>query len=200
MKKIIWKAVPPCLLHVYCRWVEEFIALAALPTSHFVSNNPLHSEQVAWHRHSVTNKARFFWLQVFIKYVAMAKKKDDREPYAMIHHVRVHNGELFFSKHLITTLNLNKTSTSKTPPKRQEKVIRHLTLFSLQGGVHLPILRPVTLYMTEKYRPERPEDVLVPEPREACVLYCLLRAFKPATFACNKYGRCKNWDDMLGHD
>lgn len=47
----------------------------------------------------------------------------------------------------------------------------------------MPILRPVTLYMTERYRPERPEDVLVPEPREACVLYCLLRAFKPATWS-----------------
>lgn len=30
------------------RWLEEFTALASLPTSLFVSNNPLHAEQVAW--------------------------------------------------------------------------------------------------------------------------------------------------------
>ena len=30
------------------RWIDDFIALASLPSSLFVSNNPLHSEQVAW--------------------------------------------------------------------------------------------------------------------------------------------------------
>eukprot|EP00438_Fugacium_kawagutii_P014177 Skav207943 [mRNA] locus=scaffold108:272844:276368:+ [translate_table: standard] len=81
------------------KWVQDFIALAALPTSLFVSNNPLHAEQVVW-----------------------------------------------------------------------------------QSGVRLPVLRPVTLYISERYQPERPDDILVPEPREACVLYCLLRSFTPAGY------------------
>eukprot|EP00913_Durusdinium_trenchii_P029836 g27959.t1 len=80
----------------WSRWLDDFIELAALPSSLFVSNNPLHSAQVDW-----------------------------------------------------------------------------------QSGVRLPVLRPVALYITERFRPERLQEVLVPEPREACVLYCMLRAFTP---------------------
>ena len=73
-KTALWNVVPGCLLHVYCRWVEEFITLAALPTSHFVSNNPLHSEQVAWQSHSVTDSKAKFLLVASFRKVAMAGK------------------------------------------------------------------------------------------------------------------------------
>lgn len=68
------------------RWIDDFVAMAALPTSLFVSNNPLHSEQVLW-----------------------------------------------------------------------------------QSGLRLPVMRPCVLYITERYGAQRALDVLVPEPREACV-------------------------------
>ncbi|CAJ1360430.1 unnamed protein product [Effrenium voratum] len=90
----------------WSRWIDDFIALASLPSSLFVSNNPLHSEQVAW-----------------------------------------------------------------------------------QSGVRLPVLRPVVLYLKERYNPQRLEEVLVPEPREACVLYCVLRAFVPSGYPLRFLGK-----------
>ena len=80
--------------------------MAALPTSFFVSNNRLHSEQVAW-----------------------------------------------------------------------------------QSGVRLHVIRPVVAYLKEPYNPQRWGDILVPEPREACVLHCLLRAFKPASYPFNFWSK-----------
>ncbi|CAK9022447.1 unnamed protein product [Durusdinium trenchii] len=90
----------------WSRWLDDFIELAALPSSLFVSNNPLHSAQVDW-----------------------------------------------------------------------------------QSGVRLPVLRPVALYITERFRPERLQEVLVPEPREACVLYCMLRAFTPEGYPFHFLGK-----------
>jgi len=48
-----------------------------------------------------------------------------------------------------------------------------------QSGLRLRVLQPVTLYIKDTYFPSHPKDVLVPEPREACVLNCLLRSFTP---------------------
>merc|ERR1711957_693201 len=51
-------------------------------------------------------------------------------------------------------------------------------------------LRPVALYMGDlRYNPTRPKDVLVPEPREACILQCLLREFMPAGFPLKFFGK-----------
>jgi len=48
-----------------------------------------------------------------------------------------------------------------------------------QTGVGLHVMNPVALYVEDTYYPVRWNDVLVPEPREACVLNCLLSAFTP---------------------
>ncbi|CAE7933865.1 faeC [Symbiodinium sp. KB8] len=87
-------------------WIDEFIDMASMPTSFFVSNNRLHSEQLAW-----------------------------------------------------------------------------------QSGVRLHVVQPVANYLKETYSPQRLGDILVPEPREACVLHCLIRAFKPASYPFNFFSK-----------
>ena len=87
-------------------WIDEFIDMASMPTSFFVSNNRLHSEQLAW-----------------------------------------------------------------------------------QSGVRLHVLQTVADYLKETYSPQRLGDILVPEPREACVLHCLIRAFKPANYPFNFFSK-----------
>eukprot|EP00927_Polykrikos_kofoidii_P051784 TRINITY_DN45572_c0_g1_i1.p1 TRINITY_DN45572_c0_g1~~TRINITY_DN45572_c0_g1_i1.p1 ORF type:complete len:635 (+),score=57.59 TRINITY_DN45572_c0_g1_i1:209-2113(+) len=51
-----------------------------------------------------------------------------------------------------------------------------------QSGVRIRVVQPVVLYIKEVYFPSRVTDVLVPEPREGCVLNCLLRAFTPPSY------------------
>ena len=51
-----------------------------------------------------------------------------------------------------------------------------------QSGVKLQVLQPVALYLKDVYNPQRLWDILVPEPREACVLHCLIAAFRPANY------------------
>lgn len=46
-----------------------------------------------------------------------------------------------------------------------------------QTGIRLPTLSPSCVYLNTSYNPTRTHEVLVPEPREACVLHCLLRHF-----------------------
>eukprot|EP00928_Gymnodinium_smaydae_P074290 TRINITY_DN57354_c0_g1_i1.p1 TRINITY_DN57354_c0_g1~~TRINITY_DN57354_c0_g1_i1.p1 ORF type:complete len:689 (+),score=162.30 TRINITY_DN57354_c0_g1_i1:89-2155(+) len=58
-----------------------------------------------------------------------------------------------------------------------------------QTGVRLRVLQPVVRYLHEVYHPVRRNDVLVPEPREACVLNCLLRAFTPAGYPLRFFGK-----------
>ena len=159
------------------RWLEEFTALASLPTSLFVSNNPLHAEQVAWQsglaedfssrawdlsgweNHDCPQSSLTFWIVLeFAKENVVERCR--KSCFTLVidaFHVSVTSG--FFPCFFPTTQGLPGNP----------------------GGVRLPVLRPVTLYITERYQPDRPEDVLVPEPREACVLYCILRAFTPAT-------------------
>lgn len=58
--------------------------------------------------------------------------------------------------------------THKTPAACNSSFRAALAQVDWQSGVRLPVLRPVALYITERFRPERLQEVLVPEPREAC--------------------------------
>ncbi|CAE8588432.1 unnamed protein product [Polarella glacialis] len=90
----------------WAKWTKDFVAMASQPKSFFVSNNPLHAEQVVW-----------------------------------------------------------------------------------QTGRRIPLLRPVVLYRDEVYNPTRENDILLPEPRDACVLNCLIRAFTPEGYPLKFFGK-----------
>merc|ERR1712137_860568 len=58
-----------------------------------------------------------------------------------------------------------------------------------QTGQRVRVLQPLVLYLDISYYPERKDDILVPEPREACILNCLLRAFTPAGYPLNFFSK-----------
>lgn len=58
-----------------------------------------------------------------------------------------------------------------------------------QSAIKLRVVRPVASFLTFHYSNSRPDDVLVPEPREACVLHCLLRSFTPANYPLRFFGK-----------
>lgn len=51
-----------------------------------------------------------------------------------------------------------------------------------QVGIVLRVQRPLSLHLETTYYPSRMNEVLVPEPREGCVLHCLLDRFIPEDY------------------
>jgi len=58
-----------------------------------------------------------------------------------------------------------------------------------QSGLLLGSVRPEALYLEHAYNPTRLRDILVPEPREACVLNCMLRALMPEGFGFSLFAK-----------
>merc|ERR1719289_487793 len=54
-----------------------------------------------------------------------------------------------------------------------------------QVGHTLEMISPVTMYVNVTYTPIRKFDILVPEPREDCIITCVMDYFRPEDYPYN---------------